>query len=107
MYDTLKLAKAIMLAADNAKAHSNDHDDGSCNMDFAYLRVPRMSQKTADEIAVLSGVPLRLDTYKWHGRVLKLNIGQGQANRNTAMAEAAYRSLKEQGLDAGMYYQVD
>lgn len=104
-FDAIKLATAIQKAALAAKAHINEPDGGTCNFDYAYIRVKGMRPSKAHEIATLSGVELRL--HDFHGRVLELCVTSGQGARRTAMAEAAHKSLKESGIDAGMYYRMD
>ncbi len=107
-YDTAKLALAIRKAVTAARAFETVEDGGTCNFDSAYLRVPGMRDKQAQEIERLSGVGLSLHTYRWHGRILQIIGGRsGQAHRQTAMAEAMYKSLKSDGLASGMYYQMD
>ena len=107
-YDSQKIADAIKRAVDAAKPFAESDDGGTCNFDCAYLCVPGMSQKQGRDIQTLAGVTLSLYTYRWHGRILQIIGGRsGQGARQTRMAEAMHRSLKAEGVECGMYYQMD
>lgn len=107
-YDTQKIAEAIKRAVSHAQRFADVDDGGTCNFDCAYLFVPGMRESQAKDIERLSGVTLNLSTSHWHGRNLKIIGGRdGQGARQTKMAEAMRDSLKQDGLETGMYYQMD
>ena len=100
-YDLELLSKAIAKARNKAMEFSNVPDGGSCNMDEAYIYVPGMREATARKLGC------RILKSRLFGRLLMIGGTLGQGNRCTAMAEAAAKSLKEDGLSAGVWYQVD
>lgn len=107
IYDLRTMAVVIRKACKSAKLLRETQDGGSCNFDSVYIPVPRMTQKQVDELQSLSGVSLSLRTSGWQGRRIHINCGEGQANRNTVMAEECCKSLQSDGLDAHMYYMLD
>ena len=108
IYDTEQIAKAIRKAAEAAQVVATIDDGGTCNFDCAYIRVPGMREQQAKAIEEASGLHLHLYTYRWHGRILQLTGGlSGQGARRTKMAEAMCASLRADGVDASMYYQMD
>ena len=107
-YDTRKMAADIRRVADEARAeHETTDDGGTCNMDSAYVSVPRMAEKQAAEIAALSGVHCYLLNSKLFGRILMVGAGHGQGSRNTAMSEDACEGLRVAGYKARVWYQID
>jgi hypothetical protein len=66
-----------------------------------------MSKAKAEEAIRTAG--LRCHDWNSYGgkRLVICGIGAGQGNRRTTMAEAAYESLKADGIAATMYYQMD
>lgn len=107
-YDTKKIAEGIRKAVAAAQEFATIDDGGTCNFDSAYLRVPGMRESQAEEIEKLAGVHLSLHNYQFHGRILSIIGGRsGQGNRQTKMAETMRESLRADGFDTGMYYQMD
>lgn len=107
-YDSAQLAEAIKKAVAAAQSHANDDDGGTCNFDAAYIKVPGMWKKQASDIETLSGVRLSLwEDHAYFGRILMLSGTSGQGNRRTRMAEAMRHSLEADGVESGMYYQMD
>lgn len=96
-------AAAAALAADPGP----DADGGTCNFDTPALDLPGVREKFVEDCATAAGITAA--AFKWFGKraffvFVPLN---GQANRRSIMAEAAYRRLKELGLHAVMYCQAD
>lgn len=115
-YNSAVLIAALqqaILAADAIDAANPDNEDGgTCNFDSAYISVPGMRKAQGEEIsAALAQYTVSFHDYHWHGRILMLNHGRGQANRRSRMATAAYRSLvsslQGSGVEAGQYLQMD
>lgn len=107
-YDTAKIAEAIKKAVSSAQQFSEIDDGGTCNFDCAYLFVPGMRKSQAKEIENIAGVSLSLNTSRWQGRILQIIGGRlGQGARQTKMAETMRDSIKQDGFEAGMYYQMD
>jgi hypothetical protein len=96
-------AAAAALAADRGQ----DADGGTCNMDTPVIRLPGVREKFVQECAAEAGISA--SAIEWLGRRCFFVFVplKGQAARRSRMAEAACRQLKEAGLDAAMYYQMD
>lgn len=103
-YNVAEIREAMHVArAEAEKAKSLDGSDGgSCNMDFVYLSAFGMRNSTG--LAINGKYPYKAG---WHGRILKVYSGEGQASLNTRMCEAFLRSLRSAGLEAFIYYQLD
>ncbi len=107
-YELTNIAEAIKKAVAHAQQFATVDDGGTCNFDSAYLRVPGMRKRQAEDIEALCGVALSLNTYRYHGRILQVIGGRsGQGARQTKMAEAMRDSLRESGYETGMWYQAD
>jgi hypothetical protein len=105
------LRKALERAKIVAQYHEQADDGGTCNFDSPTLdyRAMGMSKKKAVETIEQTG----LRCFEWHGyggSILGLvlcGMTKGQGNCRTAMAEAFHKSLKADGIESGMYYQMD
>lgn len=99
------LTEALKAAKEVAQALKDTEDSGTCNFDQPILYGVR--EAILKEAAEAAGV----DYYKTkrYGRVCYLlgSIMEGQANRRTRMAEAAYKTLKAAGFEVSMYYAID
>jgi hypothetical protein len=105
----VELTKALKKAKEAAQAYANTEDGGTCNFDSPAIdyRAMHMSKAKAKEAIGAAGLR-SFDWKSWGGmRLVICGIGAGQGNRNTRMAEAAYESLKADGMEACMYYQMD
>lgn len=108
-YEALK--KALERAKIVADMAWQEDDGGTCNFDSPTLdyRAMGMSKKKAMETIEEAG----LSCSEWHGYrgcILGLVIcgmTKGQGNCRTAMAEAFHKSLKADGIESDMYYQMD
>lgn len=102
-FDWDKLSQAMVKARNAAQAEKakDPSDGGSCNLDFAYISVPGMRESTAANHGY--------SVFKagWHGRVTKVYSGEGQADLNYRQVQAVAKVLREEGFDAGVYYQLD
>jgi hypothetical protein len=104
-----ELIKALEKAKQAAQAHINTEDGGTCNFDSPAIdyREMHMSKAKTKEAIVAAG----LRSFEWNSwggiRLVICGIGAGQANRRSRMVEAAYESLKADGIAATMYYQMD
>jgi len=97
-------ATAAALAADPGQ----DADGGTCNFDTPVIEFPGIREKFIQDCATEAGISAT--SFKWFGgrRWFFVHVpSNGQANRRSIMAEAAYRKLKELGLHAVMYCQAD
>jgi hypothetical protein len=104
-----KLTAALKKARDAAQLYANTEDGGTCNFDSPAIdyRAMHMSKAKTEEAIKAAG----LRSFEWNSyggkRLVICGIGAGQGNRRTRMAEAAYESLKADGMEACMYYQMD
>jgi hypothetical protein len=97
-------AAAAALAADPGP----DADGGTCNFDAPAIRLPGIREKFLSECAAEAGISV--DPFEWFGgkRWFWVRVPlRGQADRRSRMAEAACHRLKELGVNATMYYQMD
>ena len=105
----VELTKALKKAKEAAQAYANTEDGGTCNFDSPAIdyQEMHMSKAKAEEAITAAG----LSCFEWNSwagkRLVVCGIGSGQGNRRTRMAEAAYESLKADGIAATMYYQMD
>jgi len=98
-----KLSQAMVKARNAARDEkfADPRDGGSCNLDFAYISARGIRESTAAKhgfSAFEAG---------WHGRVMKVYSGEGQADLNYRQVQAVAKVLREEGFDAGVYYQLD
>lgn len=105
------LRKALERAKHAAELARQTDDGGTCNLDSPTLdyRAMGMSKKKAVETIEQTG----LWCFEWKvygGCILGLvlcGMTAGQGNCRTAMAEAFHKSLKADGIESDMYYQMD
>lgn len=104
----IALTKALKKAREAANKFSAFPDGGTCNLDKCVIKLPRWNDKMVEEVTEESGIRIgdKLSGSWWNGYRF-VSIGQGQAARNTKMAEAATESLKKDGFHVMMYYQMD
>lgn len=102
-----KLVNSLNKAKDVANEFIDSDDCGTCNLDSCIIKLPRWSENDITEVKKLSGISIGFQLSGWHRGYRFVNIGSGQANRRTRMAEAAKISLKEDGYDVCMYYAMD
>jgi hypothetical protein len=103
MIDWEKLPAAVAKARNAARAEkfADSRDGGSCNLDFAYISATGVRKSTARNHGY--------SVFKagWHGRVMRVYSGEGQADLNYRQVQAVDKVLREEGFDAGVYYQLD
>jgi hypothetical protein len=102
------LTAAFIAARDAALAHKDDPDNGTCNRDTPVLRVPPGTRE-ATILAAAEAAGISASKIQWLGRVgyFIFAPSSGQASRCSRMAEAACGALKDAGLEAIMWYQMD
>lgn len=105
----IELTNALIKAKEAAQVYANTEDGGTCNFDSPVIDYREMHMSKAKAAEAIKAAGLRCFEWKsWGGiRLVICGIGYGQGNRNTRMAEAAYESLKNSGISASMYYQMD
>lgn len=105
----IELTNALTKAKKAAQAYIKSEDGGTCNFDSPVIDYRKMHMSKAKAEEAIKAAGLRCFEWKsWGGiRLVICGIGAGQGNRNTRMAEAAYESLKNSGISASMYYQMD
>ncbi len=97
-------AAAAALAADPGP----DADGGTSNFDTAAIELPGIRERFVEECAKAAGITAT--SFRWFGgrRWFFVFVPMyGQGDRRSRMAEAANRKLKELGLKACLYCQMD
>ena len=101
--EALKRATAAALEA----VARDPEDGGTCNFDAPAIALPRWNEAKVKAAAEAAGT----GCYSWKLFGEKLFVfpirAGGQGNSRTRAAEAAERSLKADGYNATMYYQMD
>lgn len=93
----------IATEAGKAAAAACTDDGGSANLDRVVIPLRGLR---ANQIKGLPGEVYPASTY--HPRGLHLSVPfTGIGNRRYAGVQAMYRSLKDQGVDCYVYYQLD
>lgn len=94
--------RAAIKAGQTAAAACAD-DGGSANLDRVVIPVPGLR---ASQLPDLPGQLWKRSG--WHQRGIHLDTPwPGQGNRHSAGVQAMHASLKAQGVDCYVYYQVD
>ena len=102
-----KLADDLKAAHAYGLAHMGNDDGGTCNFDAPALTLPGWDKKLVEAAARAAGVGCFVWTL-WNDTTYVFSVrGVGQGYTRTKAAEAMSRYLKEQGYEAGMYYQMD
>lgn len=102
-----QLAEIFKQTKAAAETMRHIEDGGTCNFDAPAFKIDGAPPKLIEGAAELAGVGVT--DFEWHGdkRWYWLDVTEGQGLRRTLMAEAATKVLKEAGLDARTYYQMD
>lgn len=94
---------AIAIEAGKAAAAACDNDGGSANLDRVVIPIPGMRESQ------VTGLPGYVQKRSgWHAQGLHLDTPwPGIGNQHSAGVKAMHESLKAQGVDCYVYYQVD
>lgn len=110
-FTTTALQGAISKARLAAEALMGEPDNGTYNFDTPCIRLPEgtdISEFRTRESRVYNGFTLeRISSDMWRGYYWINGICDGMQMRRTRQAEAVAESLKAQGYDALVYYQMD
>lgn len=94
-------------AAHGLEVARNTPDGGTCNFDSVSVYLKGWNGKKVRQAAQAAGVAC-FEWNLWGSRSWCFAArGAGQADANTAAAEAMRDYLKEAGYETGMYYQMD
>lgn len=98
--------KEAITAATNA---SKNEDGGTCNLDSVIIDFTGWRKTAIRALAEKAGVEIgeKLSGWAWKGCCFVNIPTTGQGSNNTRMVEAAVKKLKEMGLPASTYYQMD
>ena len=102
-----ELSVALLKALDFAKTFDETEDGGTCNFDTPQIILSGWTRDCVERAFRDTG--LRFDVEK-SGRLIIVSVfgcSNGQGNRRTTMAEAFRDSLRSDGFDAYVYYQID
>jgi hypothetical protein len=96
-----KIATAI--EAGKAAAAKCTNDGGSANLDRVVIPIPGIRATT------VKGLPGYVQKqHGYHRQGIHLDTPwSGQGNQHSAGVQAMHKSLKDQGVDCYVYYQVD
>jgi hypothetical protein len=107
LIEAFKRAASAAIAADPGPEPEND--GGTANFDTPAIRLPGIREKFVAECATEAGISV--SSFSWFGgkRWFFVRVPMhGQANRRSAMMEAAMRVLEEYPeLNAQGYYRMD
>ena len=94
---------AIAIEAGKAAAAACINDGGSANLDRVVIPIPGM------RAASVEGVPGYVQkAHGYHRQGIHLDTPwPGQGNQHSAGVQAMHKSLKDQGVDCYVYYQID
>lgn len=102
------LAACLLRAMEAAVNKSNTPDGGSCCLDTPVLHLVGVPRKVIAEAQALSGIKLGEPMSGfWRGYRFVWTPTEGQADRRSAMSQAAYESLRNDGLRASHWQQMD
>lgn len=103
----LKLAEDLKKALAYGLSRAGNDDGGTCNFDSPTICLPRWNEKMVVAAAEVSGIGCHTWTGFGRKRFVFSVPGVGQGYTRTNAAEAMSQFLKDEGYDAGMYYQMD
>ena len=94
---------AIAIAAGKAAAEACPDDGGSANCDRVVIPIPGI------RASAVTGLPGYVQKRSgWHRQGIHLDTPwPGIGNRHSAGVQAMHKSLKDQGVDCYVYYQID
>ncbi len=94
---------AVAVTAGQAAADACANDGGSANCDRVVIPMPGVRESS------VKGLPGYIqEASGWHRRGFHLDAPfAGIGNRRAAGVQAMHKSLKDQGVDCYVYYQID
>ena len=102
-----KLADDLKAALAYGLEHMGTDNGGTSNFDAPSLTLPGWEKKLVNAAARTAGV-ICSEWTLWKSKTYVFSMrGAGQGYTRTRAAEAMCQYLKEQGYEAGMYYQMD
>lgn len=99
-----KLERAICNAEKAAREYANIDDGGTCNFDTPIIKIDKANKK---RLAEMDWRVVPVDGKIWKGWYFVFIDLHGQGARRTKMAEVAAESLKNEGFDAAVFYEMD
>lgn len=104
--------KEAIIKANKAaiEASKPEDDGGTCNLDSVVIDFTGWRSTAIEQLASETGIYIgtKLSSRMWKGCCFIHFAMDGMGNNRTRMVEAAYKSLKESGIEeARMYYQMD
>jgi hypothetical protein len=102
-------AKIMQEAKNLSRNYASVEDGGTCNFDTPVIDLSGWKAKQVDVLRAKAPgfIATKLTGKFWKGCYFMEFDLHGQANRRSAMAEAAYKHMKEKGMPVRMYYQCD
>lgn len=84
-------------------------DNGTCNLDGVFLRLPRVRESRVMEAVAVAGLHAsKWERHSWFGTGYYIAPPvRGQANKRATAATAMYECLRAAGWDVSQYQQMD
>lgn len=103
-----KIAEAFKSANSAMMKHKNEPDNGSCNLDTVLIDFDGKRKPFIDLVSQESGFRLDKITSGFHKGLYFLFLDyNGQANVRYQMVQTAKDHLKDLGIKASVWYQMD
>ncbi|MBT0554276.1 hypothetical protein [Riemerella anatipestifer] len=104
--DAVDIATRLLSVEDSCGLFSEFKDGGTCNFDSVCINLKGKRKAFIKLIEDISNI--KLCKHPWFvGRYIIGYNYIGQADRRVAHVDYIYKKLKDQGLDVGIYYQMD
>lgn len=100
----LKLIESIRKANQASINAASNEDSGTCNMDTVVIDLKDFAPNERKQLFASAYVDMT--HYKGSAYFLFFTV-LGQANNRTRMIKAAFESMKNDGYDVTIYYQMD
>ncbi len=106
----IELKEALLKAKEAAQIAKTEDDGGTCNFDSPVLLYKKMGYNKSQAYGLIESLGMMAwepSSSYWKGCIVISGATAGQGFCRTRMAEAFARSLKESGIESGVYYQMD
>lgn len=102
---TIELEMAILKAEKESMKFKDYDDGGTCNFDTPIIKLPDGIKPK--DVGGLEWKVEKIGGKFWKGWYFVFTDLRGQGNRRSKMAETVAKILKQEGIEAMVYYQMD